>query len=533
MTIYDKILAVYAKIRAAINNKPGRDDIAYEFSSGAGYSYGDLVYYENSLYMCVEDHHSGEWDADHFIRADVNDAINERASLQDLEGRARKIDIAANFSVAVRYEVGDLVYYNGVLYRCIAVHDWAAWDSSHFTRADVNDVMRTKLSQSDLSSMASKNDIAETFSTSKNYVVGNLVTYNNLVYCCISAHSAGAWNSSHFARTTVGEALDTKISQDDFSNTAALKTDIARVFSASNIYSVGDLVFYQGFLYCCTTPHIQESWNASHFTRGTVEEALGYKAPLSYVMEKPGYDAIAADFSATASYEVGRLVIRELTIYRCTVAHTGAWDSNHFVLANVDDVLKTKAAASDLASKADKSVIAPQFSTSVAYSSGDLVYKDGVLYRCVSEHAAGAWDNAHFTEASVNDVLTYSGGTAYVDTANSGVNSINISSETMPVVDASQITSLLVTPEIPPETVSGKFKVTDMLLRVDTGANGCVISHGWSGPCICSNPNWNILPANSINILTYTYAGQVSSTDPDPVFLVGVVSSQIDTSSSS
>ena len=466
MTIYDKILAVYAKIRAAINNKPGRDDIAYEFSSNAGYSHGDLVYYENSLYMCVEDHHSGEWDADHFIRADVDDAINERATLQDLEGRARKNDIAANFSLAVRYEVGDLVYYNGVLYRCIAVHDWAAWDASHFTRADVNDVLRTKLSQSDLSSMASKNDIAETFSTSKNYVVGNLVTYNNLVYCCISAHSAGAWNSSHFAR-------------------------------------------------------------------GTVEEALGYKAPLSYVMEKPGYDAIAADFSATASYEVGRLVIRELAIYRCTVAHTGAWDSNHFVLANVDDVLKTKAAASDLASKAGKPDIAPGFSASVAYSSGDLVYKDGVLYRCVAEHAAGAWDNAHFTAANVNDVLTYSGGTASVDTANPGVNSINISSETMPVVDASQITSLLVTPEIPPETVSGQFKVTDMLLRVDTGANGCIISHGWAGPCICSNPSWNILPANSINILTYTYAGQVSSTNPDPVFLVGVVSSQIDTSSSS
>lgn len=40
--------------------------------------------------------------------------------------------------------------------------------------------------------------LAPIFSTSTSYTVGDMVTYNGRLYTCTTAHSAGAWNASHF-----------------------------------------------------------------------------------------------------------------------------------------------------------------------------------------------------------------------------------------------------------------------------------------------------------------------------------------------
>lgn len=53
-------------------------------------------------------------------------------------------------------------------------------------------------------------DLATAFSTSASYAVGNYVTYNGDLYRCTTAHSAAAWNASHFTAVTVGAELTTK-----------------------------------------------------------------------------------------------------------------------------------------------------------------------------------------------------------------------------------------------------------------------------------------------------------------------------------
>lgn len=45
--------------------------------------------------------------------------------------------------------------------------------------------------------------------------------------------------------------------------------------------------------------------------------------------------------------------------------------------------------------------IAPVFDDTAAYSAGDLVYYDGVLYKFDADHAAGAWDPTEATQTSV------------------------------------------------------------------------------------------------------------------------------------
>ena len=55
--------------------------------------------------------------------------------------------------------------------------------------------------------------------------------------------------------------------------------------------------------------------------------------------------------------------------------------------------------------KAPKTDIAPAFSAETNYSVGDLVYYDGALYECTTEHTAGAWNSEHFTDTAIDDQL--------------------------------------------------------------------------------------------------------------------------------
>lgn len=53
--------------------------------------------------------------------------------------KAAKADIAPTFSAEGNYAVGDLVYYEGTLYKCTTAHEAAAWDAEDFTATSVDD----------------------------------------------------------------------------------------------------------------------------------------------------------------------------------------------------------------------------------------------------------------------------------------------------------------------------------------------------------------------------------------------------------
>ena len=55
-------------------------------------------------------------------------------------------------------------------------------------------------------------NFAPSFSTLTSYAVGDYVTYNNILYRCTTAHTAGVWVSGHFTQVTVGGELNDKSS---------------------------------------------------------------------------------------------------------------------------------------------------------------------------------------------------------------------------------------------------------------------------------------------------------------------------------
>ena len=54
-----------------------------------------------------------------------------------------------------------------------------------------------------------------------------------------------------------------------------------------------------------------------------------------------------------------------------------------------------------LADKTDDDAVAPEFNDETAYSTGEMVYKDGQLYKFDSDHAAGAWDASEVSPTTV------------------------------------------------------------------------------------------------------------------------------------
>ena len=259
------------------------------------------------------------------------------------------------------------------------------------------------------------------------------------------------------------------------------------------------------------------------------QKVLAVYAKLRTAINHKADKADFADvFSPTASYEVGMLVVKDDRLYRCTSFHNGAWDGQDFERANVDDVLSAKAQKSD---------IAPDFSSDAEYSDGQLVYYRGELYRCTATHS-GPWDYSHFqTEdaniaAALDNVpvlsdLDYDGMVESLD----NTFSVYLKERTFPVVDARSGDISAITLHMPYESLdsssgeSSAFKVADALMRVDTGASECIISTEQDAEFVCSEYGWNVLPANSINILTFTYAGTRGVRN---VWLVGVVSQPIE-----
>ena len=205
--------------------------------------------------------------------------------------------------------------------------------------------------------------IAPYFSTSTTYAVGALITYQNKLYECTTAHSAGAWNANHFTARSVQYVISNYI-----------LPSFAPAFSTSTSYAVGAFVIYQNKLYRCKTTHSAGEWNTSHFELATLNDintSLGTKADLL---------DLAPAFSTSTSYAVGDYVTYNGNLYRCTVAHSaGAWNNSDFTLVTV---------GSELALKADKASLALPTDAVLHYSFDEVPdYPDGTAdYRFINDN---------------------------------------------------------------------------------------------------------------------------------------------------
>ena len=151
-------------------------------------------------------------------------------------------------------------------------------------------------------------------------------------------------------------------------------------FSTGVSYAIGDVCFYNGSFYRCSTAHSAGEWNASHFT----EVIGGLSSGTPTTTQPPSGDSstriATTEFVATAL--TGKVDVTDFNDQSLLIAQ-----NTENIAANTDDITELSN------SKLDSSVGAPVFSPLSTYSLHEYVTNGGQLYRATTAiTATGAWD---------------------------------------------------------------------------------------------------------------------------------------------
>ena len=114
--------------------------LAPEYSPTSAYAVGAIVYHDGSIYQCKTAIAEGgeAWNTEHWELRELEDFFTESNSL--LTGTIATKSIPA-FSSSSTYEVGEIVIYDGVAYKCVtAITTAEEWTAAHWTLATNSDI---------------------------------------------------------------------------------------------------------------------------------------------------------------------------------------------------------------------------------------------------------------------------------------------------------------------------------------------------------------------------------------------------------
>ena len=320
---------------------------------------------------------------DDWIAKDSASQDTTRLQLSFLKQLCGGNNFAGEWHSGTTYPKESYVTHEGKLYHNIKGTSVVAdsWTSSQWTQVSIGNELR-KIVES----------LAPTFDTSTNYKVDDLVIYNNTLYRCIVAHTAGTWISSHFATVKVSSLLLSSI-MDNF-------TDLYwENYSGSPVNYTKGTVIHKGLkLYRCKADTTNQSWVSSKWEQVDVTDLIATEH--GYIQSL--FSIIAPTFSTSTSYNVDDFVVYNNQLYMCIYPHNGAWNSGHFLLCTVSNTLQ-----------ALYRNLADTYSFSGAYVKGDVVNYAGVLWRCIVDTATSPivfseWEQVTVAqlidEKKVNDV---------------------------------------------------------------------------------------------------------------------------------
>lgn len=198
--------------------------------------------------------------------------------------------IAPEYVPGNTYKKGDYVIYNNELYRCKIGSIDNAWSPNHWESSQEN--LSTKINENENLNSIYRNLIIPQYSTTKTYLVGDYVMYNNKCYYCNSLVQNSEWSSTTWSQVSNIENLVEKI-LNNISNTDKIKDAI------SNFY-IDKLRIYK------LTTHVSGSYYdlyaipVSLLTNKTVNliasDGFNYGLIKTYIINKP------TDYTYTTPY---------------------------------------------------------------------------------------------------------------------------------------------------------------------------------------------------------------------------------------
>lgn len=359
-----------------------------EWTISTEYFIGDIVKIGGSIYICIEGHESAATAAE--FENDVN--VETYWALFNVGN-----NWAEEWTTNTQYQVGDVVSYSGLVYKC---------NDAHTSAVLTNPGLNADSSKWDIILRGS--NWRNSWTASELYYVNDIIKYGANVYRCIVQHSASnstnglEINSSNWE--LVHEGIEYK----------GAWTDNFR-------YKINDIVKYGSYLYKCITYHsvgVSESFNFNYWTiflpgneyKNTWSSATLYKpgdivrqggyiyvAAAESLNIEPNYDQTntttswnllfagtrvrTTSWSATNTYKAGDIVRRNGQLY---VAKR-----NVTVGVDVDLIGDGSSITTD-----DWELVIPGINWRAFwfegsdYLIGDVVQYKGASYKCINRHSA-------------------------------------------------------------------------------------------------------------------------------------------------
>lgn len=210
------------------------------------------------------------------------------AAIQDVSDM-----IAAEFDATAPYTTGDLVVYEGALYKFTADHAAGAWSSADVAATTVDDLIDAVNARID-GAVANIADIianfADEFDATQAYSTGDVVVHGAKLYKFTADHAIGAWSDADVTEVTVDELIAAEATARANADTAeasaraaadtALAANFADVFAAANAYAIGDVVVYENDVYKFKAAHTAgDPWSASEVDAVTLESLIDAAEP--------------------------------------------------------------------------------------------------------------------------------------------------------------------------------------------------------------------------------------------------------------
>ncbi len=294
------------------------------------YNPGDLALYGGVIYICINSHTSV--------------AIFD-TSLSNWAVYLSADNWRTVWTPATRYAIGDIVRYNGIVYRCIVGHTSSTTNLGlEIGNNDTQDDSSGELWQIYYEGIEYKG----TWTASTRYRLNDLVKYGGGILRCVTGHVASS-----------------NITNDNFV-TEFSGFNFYQTWSSAVYYAVGDIVRYGGYLYISATNHTNSA--------GISEDAVNWNL-LSKATDFMG------TWSAAIDYKVGDVVRRGGNLYIAitNTVNDGSsldyLDSSNWELVNVAQTFRGS------------------WTVGQTYSLNDLVVFKGNAYKATVEHVAA---NANF-----------------------------------------------------------------------------------------------------------------------------------------
>ena len=342
----------------------------------------DIVNYGGKAYVCFETHTSAV-----LFLPDLNNAI----WVLMFDGYTWR----SNWTISTLYNPGDLVRYNGFVYRCLTSHT-SNNSTGSGSAGSVETTTGLEANISNWEIVAQTQSWQNLWAPNTRYIKGDVVKYGATVYKCNTAHTSAPTTTAGL-ENNIG-LWDIVLRQSEY------KTD----WVTSTRYKVGDIAKWGGTLWQCNTQHTSNAFasdltNWSVYLDGLQIETSGWDIGTIYqqgdIVRYGGYTYRAKQNNIGQTPTTPGSVYWEIS----TENYNFRQDWSNSVTYRVGDIVRlngyTYSASADNVSQEPPNLAywdqinlghkwQGKWLTATAYKLGDLATYGSSTYECIRAHTS-------------------------------------------------------------------------------------------------------------------------------------------------